>query len=444
MLFGVPGLKRTFVVISGLIVVSSIFISCGGGSSSPQTGPKPSKLPLRAFVSNPLEGNGAGGFAPVFNIVDASLDQITNFTVSLSGTSAQPGLMAVSPSKKLTMVFSPTGNTIAVVDNTIEGIAQSNGAAVPTITLPGVTESMLIAPDNATGYAAVPTAPVSGPPPTPGAVAVVSLTSGSVVATVPVPAVRTIVQSHNGNRILAFSDNSNSVTVITPANLHTSVDPRTSVCCFDHPVWAAFNADDSLAYVFDCGPECGGAAAGITVLDMSGNAPVTTIPLPGSGATTGLLNGNALYVAGSPPGLACGSGTVAPTCGTLNMIDVGSLTVTNPAPIIITDGYHNRIELADNQRQLFIGAKNCSTISSATEVRGCLTITSVDGSTVIVPPDAGDVTGIQPIDNRARVYVCQGGNFRIYDTTTDKLYIPKAGLPPIVIVGQATDVKLVD
>jgi hypothetical protein len=58
-----------------------------------------------------------------------------------------------------------------------------------------------------------------------------------------------------------------------------------------------------------------------------------------------------------------------------------------------------------------------------------------------VPPDQGDVTGIEPITNRNVVYVCEGGRLRIYDTTTDKLET-KPQQPNVI--GQAVDVKQVD
>jgi hypothetical protein len=48
---------------------------------------------------------------------------------------------------------------------------------------------------------------------------------------------------------------------------------------------------------------------------------------------------------------------------------------------------------------------------------------------------------MQPITNRNVVYVCEGGRFRVYDTTTDKLLVQSK---TINIVGQPTDVLLVD
>jgi hypothetical protein len=50
-----------------------------------------------------------------------------------------------------------------------------------------------------------------------------------------------------------------------------------------------------------------------------------------------------------------------------------------------------------------------------------------------------NVTGIQPISNRNVVYVCEGGELDIYDTTTDKLTPTQ-----IDIVGNAVDVVQID
>jgi len=106
---------------------------------------------------------------------------------------------------------------------------------------------------------------------------------------------------------------------------------------------------------------------------------------------------------------------------------------------IITDGYHNRLEMGANG-QLFVGAHGCTNVNvSGGEVRGCLSIFNTASSNVVVPPSHGDVTGIQPIINRSVVYVVQDGELRIYDTTTDKLQSTQ-----VDIVGQAIDVKLVD
>ena len=417
-LFGVPGLNRTLIAIAVLIASGVAIVSCG--SSSKQT--RTSGLRFRALVSNPLQPTALGG-APVLNIVDATLDQLSTATVSLTN---DPGLMALFPSKRFTLVFSPTDNSIAEIDNAQEAVASgTTGSNLGRIVLAGPTESMLVGTDNGTGFAAVPTAPVTGQPP--GAVEVLNLSTGGITATLPVPNARYIVQSHNSSRLLAFGDNSDIVTVITPSLIGTGNEPRAFVCCdvngakvFDHPVWGVFSSNDSVAYIFNCGPECGGTAASITLLDMDTDKPGTSIPVPA--ATIGLLNGNSLYVAGTPSGTACGN------CGTLDVVDISAATAA--PPIRITDGYHYRMELGANG-QLFVGARTCSS--------ACLSIFNTSNSAVVIPSQSGDVTGIQPIRNRNVVYVCQNGGLLIYDTTTDMLQTTQ-----VTIRGQAVDVKLVD
>ena len=65
-------------------------------------------------------------------------------------------------------------------------------------------------------------------------------------------------------------------------------------------MWAIFSDDDSTAYILNCGPECGGTTASVTLLDVNSNLVGPTIPV--DAATFGLLSGNTLYVAGTKPG----------------------------------------------------------------------------------------------------------------------------------------------
>jgi hypothetical protein len=207
---------------------------------------------------------------------------------------------------------------------------------------------------------------------------------------------------------------------------------------FDRPVAALFSSDDNTAYVLNCGPECGGKAASVQIVDMTTQAPVG-LPVPVAAATAGLLNGNTLYLAGTPPtspANACGGSTAATTCGRVSVVNIAAKTVANSQ--VITDGYHNRIDLSQNG-QLFIGARNCTNVNNSSEVRGCLSIFNTLNPGVVFPPDNGDVTGIQAISNRDVVYVVENGELRIYDTTTDKL-----GPTQIDLNGQAIDVKQVD
>jgi hypothetical protein len=457
-------LKRTPIAIAVLVAASLVMVSCGTSVPNPNaTQSLTSGLTFRVFVSNPLQPAPAGGGTAVLNVVNATTDQLTRFAIGVSSQIALPGLMALSPDKKFTIVFSSANNAVSTVDNTNERLAVSGTSSLPAINLPGFTQSMFVGPDNATAYAAVPIATVLGQ--VPGAVIRMNLGVGTVSATVAVPGVRYIVQSHTGSRILALDGSSNTLTLIAPTLIATNAEARTLICAdgtpaaqynptlcaanpptprFDHPSWAVFSADDTTAYIFNCGPECGGAAASVTILDLNSNTATVTIPV--EGATFGLLSGNTLYVAGTPPttvgiNSCAGSTTLATTCGRLDTVDLGTMTVTGSA--IISDGSHSRMEIASGQ--LFVGATGCTNVNVAPsggnpgEVRGCLSIFDTSRSKVVVAPFNGDVTGMTPITNRNVVYVVEAGELQIYDTTTDALQSTQ-----IDIIGQAIDVKLVD
>ena len=413
-----------------LIGAGMFLVSCGYSNPTVPTTPT-SGITFRAFVSNPLSPITGGGGAPVLNIVDASKDLLAFQRVSLITNVPQAGMMAVSPNKKLTMVYSGSSNSIALVDNTAETIVSSGSSTLPAVLLPGSTVSMFVSKLNTEGFAAVPTAPVLGQ--SPGAIVRISMASNAADALVPIPGVRFIIENNSGNTIMALSDTTNMATLVAPSLIGVS-DPLTPICCFDHPVWAVFSADDTTAYILNCGPECGGTAASVSVVDIETLTITKVIPV--TAATMGMISGSTLYVAGTAPGTPCGGGTAATSCGTLTTINLGSESVTGTATI--TDGYHSRMQMANGQ--VFVGATLCTNVNiSGGEARGCLSMYNPSNGHVVVGTANGDVTGIQPITNRNVVYVCQGGNLRIYDTTTDALQSDQ-----IDIIGQAIDVKLVD
>jgi hypothetical protein len=122
------------------------------------------------------------------------------------------------------------------------------------------------------------------------------------------------------------------------------------------------------------------------------------------------------------------------------------MTVTGSA--IITDGYHDGMQISQNG-QLYIGSHSCTNINvSGGEVRGCLSIFNTSSPGVVIPPSNGDVTGLQQIPGRDIVYVVQNAALAIYDTTTNKLQVTpgntKNNNGQVNIVGQLFDVKLVD
>ena len=122
----------------------------------------------------------------------------------------------------------------------------------------------------------------------------------------------------------------------------------------------------------------------------------------------------------------------------------------NPATeIAITDGYHDRIDMSVNG-QLFIGSYGCTNIGNVYnpqgEVRGCLSIYNTTTATVVIPPDNGDVTGLQSFTTRDVEYVAEGGNLRVYDTLIDSLILPNDFIETgtILITGYIIDVKAID
>lgn len=473
MLFGVPRLKKLlncFVVCA----LFGILVSCNNYNNTnpynPYNGSPPSlsSITFRAYVSNPIAPSASGiGGAPVLNIVDASTDILSPYTVALASLSASitdPGIMALSPKQDRTLVSSPADRKIAIVSN-------SGNSVTSTVTLPGPTESFFVWSDNKTAFAAVPNASVPGQ--SPGAVIRMDLQSATITATIPIPGAHYIVPGPNGSAILVFSDNSDTVTVLSPSLIGANTQSNAQVPCsstqmaactisasFDRPTWAVFSASGTTAYILNCGQQCGGVGAApcltftscttVSALDMTQTPPAVVNQVGVPAATTGLLQGTTLYVAGTPVMAAdnncAGVTTSATSCGRLTVVDVSSMTAGTP--VVITDGYHNRIQMGSNA-QLFVGSHSCTNINSSGEVRGCLTIVntssgSISSSSVIAPPDNGDVTGIEPIPNRTVVYVCEGGNLRVYETTTDKLevfHLPATGPN---ITGQAIDVKVVD
>jgi hypothetical protein len=347
--------------------------------------------------------------------------------------------MAISPNRATLVAFDLLTYKVDVVNTLKESETGS-------IQLPGITTSIVV-PQPSVGYAAVPSAPLIGY--SPGAVVQMNLSSGGIAATISVPGAQTVVSNSTGSQLLAFSNDSDAVTVVTPASLNTSTPATVSVPGFDRPVYGIFNSDGSEAYILNCGAQCMGTQASVQILNLTTSPPTAGAAVPVDAATIGLISGSTLYVAGTPPtnNPCTGEATAATTCGRLDLVDLNSMTVTNK--YVITDGYHDRIDMG-NGGQLFIGSHTCTNIGDvnnvAGEVRGCLSILNTTNGNVIIPPDNGDVTGLQDFTSRQVEYVAEGGNLRVYYTVTDALlsnyYYITTGT--IVLPGYITDVKSVD
>lgn len=431
-------MKRTLSSLFVSILLSTGLISCGSYSNPTTT--NRSGLTFRAFVSNPVSPGANGGGFPALNVIDATQDVLSPFVISLSGTVGSAGMMVETPKRDRTVVLSPAGSSgnsvLAIVDNAHE-------SASSTVTLPGSTESMFVASDSTTLYAAMPTAPVIGLPA--GAVVQVDLANAAISATIPVAGARFVVPSPSGNQILVISDTAGTVSVLSPALISIGNPPTTVAGSFDKPVWAVFSSDGSTVYVMNCGPECGGTAAGIATVDMTQTTPTVTSTVAVPAATTGLLSGGNLYVAGTPFPTPVGVDCNTSLCGKLTVFPSANLSA--PSEFAITDGYHDRLAMAPNN-QLFVGSHTCTNViaTNTTPGRGCLSVFNTGGNTVYTAAQNDDVTGIQPITNRTVVYVCEGGVLTIYDTALDlgnqRQLQPQEA--QVTISGQVVDVKLVD
>lgn len=425
-------MKKAALFLAPLALASFSSVSCGGGYSPHSV--NPSKLTARVLASQSVSSPTS---LPGLVVIDGETDT----EASEIGTGTSPGLMAISPERATVLAFDTASNNVDVV-------SAKNDSLTGTIPLPGPTFSMVV-PVASSAYAAVPSAPMNQTGAPPGAVVGMNLTSGTISATISVPGAQTVVASPDGTQLLVFSNDSDLVTVIYPLLVNTGNNPVTvTVPGFDRPVYAVFSADGSTAYVMNCGPECGGTRASVQTMSFATTPPIAGAAVAVDGATVGLLSGSTLYVAGiSPTNSACtGQTTAATTCGRLDILDLGSMAVTSTA--VITDGYHDRIDISSNG-QLFIGSHTCTTIGNVNnpqgEVRGCLSIYNTANATIVIPPDSGDVTGLQSFSTRTVEYVAEGGNLRVYDTTIDALLLNTLITTGTVnVAGQIIDVKAID
>src|SRR5260370_5275668 len=354
--------------------------------------------------------------------------------------------MEVCPVRATLSAYDPRSGSVEVINKTTE-------TNTGRISLPGPASSMVLPATTSIGYAAVPTAAVNGYPS--GAVEVMNLTTGSTTS-IGVPKAQTVSSNANGSQLLVFSPFSgpavsNSVYVISPLIAVPPVDQgcdnlaASSVCKvvsgFDQPVNAIVSGN--TAYILNCGAECGGTQASVMVLDLASLTITNTIPV--NGATTGFLSGSTLYVAGTPKGTACPSSNPSAFLWKLAILGLSRMqdsNFTNHNPILITNGYHDRIDMSLGG-QPFIGSHTCTNVGNvynpSGEGRGLLSIYNTASGAVVIPPDNGDVTGLQSFSTRNVEYVVEGGTLRIYDTTKDVLQKIQ-----VTIVGQCIDLKAID
>lgn len=398
-----------FLVLAALAM---ILAGCGGSSSS-SSKTQTSGIKKRVLVSNEQIGNVA--------IVDAQHDLLSTFTITASGPTKMVTLGG------FTAVIDANADLFSIIDNSTEQVAESG------VTGDRVTD-VAVSKDGKTAYGAVRNV----------ATVVLVNTSDGTASAISIPSITRLVLSPNGTKLLAFSDDPNLLPAPNTGGffvIDTATNTVTGIhgAQLDQPFTAVFGSSETQAFILNCGAECSGTAASVVSVDFSSSTPVFGTPVPVCGATSGLLNGSTLFVAGTPPTPPAG----CPAGGSLQSISTGSLTASTP--IAITDGKHLKMQLASNNR-LYVGAAACTPANDASTglVRGCLSIVNTNSSTVVFPefsPVRGsfDVTGIQPISGRNVTYVCEGGFLDIYDTTTDTLTPTQ-----VDIVGLAFDVVQID
>lgn len=440
MLLGACRLKRILVLVVGLWA-SLNFVSCSGYNS-----PNGTRLKNRVLASQGVTATFTfGGLV----IVNGQNDTLTRGVGSL-GAGNSPGMMVLSPTRNIAGAFDAGGNAVYAIDT----VSQNT---IGNVRLSGPTTSFVIPSASAVGYAAVPAATINGFP-FQGAVQVMNFAASSLTTTIAVANAKTVVSNTNGTRLLVFSADSDALTILTPITAVPPVDtscytnPPNAVCTivqdplFSRPVNAIVSG--STAYILNCGLQCGGTQqASVAVFDLGSLTVTQSIPV--DAATMALLSGSTLYVAGTPPTApanACDQNTAATICGRLDVVDLGTGTVTGTT--VITDGYHTKMDMTTNG-QIFIGSRDCTNIGNVNnpsgEVRGCLSIYKIADGSVLFPPDNGNVDGLQGFTSRNVEYVAEGGALRVYDTTKDILLIDDfLPLGTINIVGYVGDVKAID
>jgi hypothetical protein len=448
-LLGARRLTRRILVVVASLWACFNLASCGSGKPGP-----PSGFNNRVLASQSVTATFAFGGMVIINGYNDTLPGIPPLS---AGTS--PQFMALSPARNIVAAFDSASNSVFAANTTNEtNLGQTR--------LPAPATSISVPTSNPVGYAAVPSATVLGFPVL-GAVEIMNLSAGSIASTIALANAQTVVPNQDGSQLLVFSNDSDTVTLLNPAQALPGVDfscsqGNTTVCLpipgFDRPVFAVVNGN--TAYVLNCGAECGGTQASVQVLDLSTATPTLVgPPIKVNGATYALLSGTSLYVAGNgtPTGLTCASlpssaPTAATYCGTLDIVDLSTMTdpyFNNPSvEIAIPDGYHDHLDMSINN-QLFVGSKNCTNIGDAAnpvgEVRGCLAILNTITGQIIIPPQNGNVNALQGFSTRLFEYVAQGGQVFVYDTRIDVLAINEfTPQGTINIVGYVSDLKAID
>jgi DNA-binding beta-propeller fold protein YncE len=231
-----------YVSVVWVIVLAALMAGCGSSSSSSGQ-PKPTGLTKRVLLSNQQSNT--------VNLLNAQKDVFTTKNIG-----------AVAPTKLVTaggqtVVLDSTQNDLTVIDNTKE-------AASFGLLLNDVAFDIALTPDGKTVFAAERNS---------SAVQFATTDNGGVSPTViHVPSARRVVMSPTGTRLLVFSDpqaqlagDTHSFYIIDTASKGIIQVQSPNL---DQPFTAIFGAGDDQAFILNCGAECGGISASVTLVNF--------------------------------------------------------------------------------------------------------------------------------------------------------------------------------
>jgi hypothetical protein len=470
---------------AGALLVAVAIAGCGGTTYFAGRNLPPSGLTTRVLIAiqnpSPLT-KGA------LQIVDAYYDtrykfNNTNVTYSISGYSgALPISIQNMPEEQTGAVYGYGDGSFTLINYGKE----SSSGAVKSLT--GTSSSIFITRSQTYIVAAQQAA---------HSLTIVNQSTGAGVA-LGLPGVYRVSVNPGGSTALAFVENSNYVYYprqLTSAQTiaysgGSSTWPKAAVDCepqnapqwclfqaqspdatdatgnpygapltFDRPVKAVFSEDGGTAYILNCGPECGGTTASISLLPVaptifligqqsgllpcntapcanSSTTPITTVPVPG-GSSNALVTGSTMYIVGQQllsNGLFTGNLTVM----NLTNNTVGSATsISDGQP-----GAVSRMILADDNT-LWIGMTKCNNgarIESG-QPYGCLTMyNTATNAVTMLEPYLGDATGIADVEGYHKIYAVEGGQVYIFSTADGS----SINNQYVTVTGTAWDVAFMD
>ena len=429
----------------------------------------PSKLANRVMVS--VTDNGSSGN---LQILDAFRDirnnvQDTVRQFSIAGyASGFPSLILNFPEQVRGYVYSDSDGSLTTVDYGKEAVGGTAG------TLPARSTSIAVSNNFASIYSAEETS---------GQLVVLDNATGRAYA-LNLPNVYRVAVNQGDTVALAMVRNSDTLYRVLKLNANQPSPPGAVDCqpynlpvycvvpvpgAYDRPIGAYFSLDGTSAYILNCGRECGGGTAGITLVQqapLNTNVIPTSVPYPSpvistiavpGGVTTAVSDGTTLYLAGQqlqPDGLFAGF---------LSTLSLASNTVTGQYSI--SDGNHTKLLFADDNT-LWIGSQFCATGERAKlgQNYNCLTRFDLGAkSAQIIPANVvpgstdttkqvpytnengnvyyyGDLTGLCWVQNLHKVYTAYGGQVHAFNTANGS----EINNYNITVQGTALDVAYMD